>query len=283
MAASGFQAVIKSKGVKWITFGWLSFIAENVILSENRTEIIERFGDDTYHQVYNTLSTLACGSIAWGYFKHGRHAGPLIRPKGSLPAIVIGTALQTIGFIGALQLLPKLQVPWVIEYAENKETAATTGAASITTATPVPPPQQPAIKFAARCPMDFRSMKSAEDADAIVGLERVTRYPFLWIFGLCTIGNAMSTIYWTERVMFTFPTVFAYLGSVHQDSRFKRGMGGSLSQQKEQQTSLLPFVALFEGRQSWDGLRKETKDLNAVLGISAGVLLGVKRVLKLYK
>lgn len=273
MAASGFQAALKSKGIKWITFGWLSFIAENIILSENRTEIIERFGSDNYHHMYNTLSTLACGSIAWGYFKHGRKTGPTFRMKGSIPGIVVGTAIQTLGFVGLFQLLPKLQVPWTVEYA-SENTPQTVVSDNATAS-------RPAIKFAARCPMDFRSMKGAtDDPNAVVGLERITRYPFLWIFSFATVGNAMSTIFWTERVMFAFPTIFAYIGSVHQDSRFKRGIGGYLSPEREQKTSLLPFVALAEGRQSWNAVQEETKGLNALCGVAIGGLLGIRRILK---
>lgn len=275
MAASSFQAALKSKGIKWITFGWLSFIAENIILSENRTEIIERFGTDNYHHVYNTLSTLACGSIAWGYFKYGRKAGPIFRARGSVPAIVVGTAIQTLGFVGLFQLLPKLQVPWIVEYSSDNATVAGGTSATNNTAS------RPSVKFAARCPMDFRSMKgTSEDPEAVVGLERITRYPFLWIFSFATLGNALSTIYWTEAVMFAFPTIFAYIGSTHQDSRFKRGIGGYLSPQREQKTSILPFVALAEGRQAWGDVQRETKGLNALCGIAIGTLLGVRRILK---
>jgi hypothetical protein len=270
--SSGFQAVWKSKGIKWITFGWLSFIAENVILSENRTEIIERFGSENYHHVYNTLSTLACGSIAWGYLKHGRKTGPTFRAKGSIPAIVVGTAIQTLGFVGLFQLLPKLQVPWTVEYINDAGAAAGVTSAATT---------RPSVKFAARCPMDFRSMKgTSDDPDAVVGLERITRYPFLWIFSFATLGNALSTIYWTEGVMFAFPTIFAYIGSSHQDSRFKRGIGGYLSPQREEKTSLLPFIALLQGKQSWSEVQRETKELNTFCGIAIGTLLGARRIMK---
>lgn len=273
----------KNAGVKWITFGWVSFIAENLILSENRTEIIEKFGNDSYHQVYNTLSTLACGSIAWGYLKHGRGMGPTFRARVGIPSLVAGTLIQTIGLVGFAQLLPKLQVPWEIQY-ENKDSvpssSITSNSQSITSEASKP---ATGIKFAARCPMDFRSTKAPANPDEVSGLERITRYPFLWAFGFTCFGSALSTIYWTERVMFSFPMIFALIGSTHQDSRFRRGKGGYLSPEKESKSSLIPFVALLEGKQSWQDVAKELKELNTLLAIGAGGLLGLTKFLRMAK
>jgi hypothetical protein len=81
--------VFSSKAVRWITFGWSAFIVENVVLSHNREWIIETYGDNNYHNIYNTLSTAACSSIAWGYFKHGRKQGPFLTPR-SKPLILFG-------------------------------------------------------------------------------------------------------------------------------------------------------------------------------------------------
>jgi len=35
--------------------------SENVLLSHNREYLIKEFGESTYHNTYNTLSTLATG------------------------------------------------------------------------------------------------------------------------------------------------------------------------------------------------------------------------------
>jgi hypothetical protein len=48
------------------------FLAENVILSNNREYLIKEAGESTYHGAYNLLSTLATGSILYGYIGHGR-------------------------------------------------------------------------------------------------------------------------------------------------------------------------------------------------------------------
>ena len=54
------------------------FLAENFIMSENRQWLIENLpnGSAGYHSLYNTLSSLACCSVAYGYFRHGRSQGP---------------------------------------------------------------------------------------------------------------------------------------------------------------------------------------------------------------
>lgn len=47
----GLRGVLRHKGVLFIGVGWGGFIAENLILSENRQWIIERFGEDNYIRV----------------------------------------------------------------------------------------------------------------------------------------------------------------------------------------------------------------------------------------
>jgi hypothetical protein len=75
MAAS---AALAHPGVRWITFGWTAFLTENVVLSDNRDWVIDRIGAERYHQLYNTLSLLANASLAFGYFRYGRRAGPTV-------------------------------------------------------------------------------------------------------------------------------------------------------------------------------------------------------------
>ena len=70
---------MSNKGVKFITFGWIGFIAENVIISHNREQIINFLGNEKlYKQLYSGLSTVAVSSIAYGYFKYCRNNGPTI-------------------------------------------------------------------------------------------------------------------------------------------------------------------------------------------------------------
>jgi uncharacterized membrane protein len=97
--------------------------------------------------------------------------------------------------------------------------------------------------------------------------------------GRAGLGAAAATAFATELVMFTSPAIFALLGGLHQDSRYRRGLGGTLTAEKEERTSCLPFVALFEGRQSWQLLGEELreKSLNVALGVTVAVGLAVLR------
>mmetsp|Transcript_24169 Transcript_24169/g.24775 ORF Transcript_24169/g.24775 Transcript_24169/m.24775 type:complete len:168 (+) Transcript_24169:62-565(+) len=112
------QLALSSKGIRWISFGWIGFILENLILSENRTKIIEAFGDDNYHMTYSTLSTLACGSIFYGYIIHGRKKGPLISSP-TLIRKISSFILQTLGLVGASQTIPLIRMPYTYVNESN--------------------------------------------------------------------------------------------------------------------------------------------------------------------
>ena len=104
MASSNAAA----KCVRWVVAGWTGFVCENLVLSENRSWIIEQIGDAKYHTLYNTLSTIACGSVAFGYLRYG--PGRILNNTGLVrSAVALTTA--SIGAIGLSQLLPTFQVP----------------------------------------------------------------------------------------------------------------------------------------------------------------------------
>jgi uncharacterized membrane protein len=250
-----FQEVMQSKGVRWISFGWASFITENVIVSDNRTQIIEAFGDDTYHALYSLLSTAAMGSIGYGYIRYGRGMGPqLSRPISS----VNGYLLQSMGLMGLSQLLPKFQIP--VEASNDVEKSPVP---SSTTSFSLPSFTLP-TSFSLRCPMDFKPKDVP--ADGIYGMDRISRHAALWSFGFICLGHAATTVMVTEIVMGSWPVVFAYIGGRHQDHRYRQNRGGSLTEEKEEKTSNIPFVALLTGKQSWEPLLTEIKWENA--GIS---------------
>ena len=84
--------------LRWAVGGWSFFIAENLILSENRGRIIEALGDDeretNYHRLYGSFSTAATASILYAYVIKARGALPL---QGGLSR----------GALCALQLAPR--------------------------------------------------------------------------------------------------------------------------------------------------------------------------------
>ena len=258
------QECLQSKGVRWISCGWAAFIAENVILSENRTEIIAEFGDENYHRLYNSLSTAATLSIAWGFFKHGRGQGPIIGNRGKI-SLLTGYVLQSIGFIGVSQMLPKFQLP----FAQEEVSAAPSSSSS-----PVSAPVS--SSYALRCPMDFKPKDVP--ADGIYGMDRVSRHSNFWSLGLVTLGYAATTVFVPEIVMCVWPAVFAYIGTSHQDERYRRGMGGSLSKEKDEKTSNIPFAALITGRQQWTPLMNEMKWENAGIALCFTSLTAMRRI-----
>lgn len=255
--------MFKSKGVKWIGLGWTGFILENLVLSHNREEIISTFGSDKYHMVYNTLSTLACSSIAWGYYKH-RKMGPVLKGRTML-SLGAGFALQAVGLACLSQLAPKLQAPVLLDTAANPQPS------HVTTSVPANADnvssQASSFSVRVRCPMDFKPKDVP--SDGIYGLERISRHAVFWSLGLACAGQACYTLFVPEMVMFSFPLIFAVIGTEHQDYRYRRGSGGLLTSQYEAMTSNFPFAALIQGKQSWSQLLDEIKWTNA--GIALGL------------
>lgn len=273
-----WQAGLKTKAVKIISAGWIGFIAENLVLSHNREEIISRFGESTYHQVYNTLSTMACSTIAFGYFKLGRKSGPTIAARRSLGSLVLGCTFRGLGLAGLFHLFPTFQLP--VYFSSSGESKSATAPSAAPSAAPTAVPQE-GMKpdqwtFRVRCPMDFKPKDVP--ADGVHGLERVSRHATLWSFGLACLGTALSTVYVSEIVMFTFPIVFTLIGSEHQDYRFRRGSGGVLSPEMEDRTSNIPFLALITGKQSWSDLSHEVKWTNTGIAAAIAVSLFLKRI-----
>ncbi|KAI8896444.1 hypothetical protein BC833DRAFT_566617 [Globomyces pollinis-pini] len=235
------MTIWKHSGVRYITLGWSFFIAENVILSHNRTDIIERIGDDNYHRIYNTLSSVACGSIAYGFLRYGRKSGPLLSsfsPKFKYltlnplpkPVKLASFSLRFLSLLCVSQMLPKLQLPW-------EKVPVSVQADQLS----VEKELMKAPLYKSRCPIDFSSTK---DSYEIVGMKRITRHPSLYSFGLFSFSFALTTNYITHAIMFTMPLLFSIVGSFHQDYRYRRGQGGELTPEIEAKTSNIPMLAL---------------------------------------
>lgn len=75
------------KGCRWILLGWTGFLAENIILSENRETIITKTSDKFYHRFYNTCSLAACASIAYGTLILCRVHPPRPKPGTYVPQV----------------------------------------------------------------------------------------------------------------------------------------------------------------------------------------------------
>jgi len=268
----------ENAGIKWIAGGWVLFLGENLVLSENREWICEKYGEQLYHGVYNTLSSAACLSILFGFVKHkgtGRRWANF--EKGSAPRSLraCSIVLQSFGMLCFSQLLPKLQVPIAFDKTNKKEnniSYSITDSGHESKANDVSTTTESKAKFTfkARCPMDFRS-KPDLPPDAVYGVERITRHHNLWGLASLGVGTALVTPFLVESMFYAGPLLLATIGTSHQDSRYRRNMGGTLTPEKEQITSNTPFLALLSGRQDWSKLLDEIKWLNG--GLATMIIL----------
>ena len=269
-----------NSGAKWVAGGWSLFLVENIVLSENREWLHEQYGADNYHLCYNTLSTSACLSILYGFLKF-KGTGSVWTSsfvKGAAPLHIRGAsiALQSFGLLCFSQLVPALQIPVALETGgENPAQVVQSQQLSETAVDDknlVGPSRRPSptssssgltsgLTFKARCPMDFRS-KPDLPPDAVYGVERITRHHNLWALASMGVGTALVTPFLVESLFFGGPLLLATFGTAHQDTRFRRGMGGTLTPEKESVTSNIPFAALLLGRQDWTKLLDEMKWLN---------------------
>ena len=264
--------MLSNKGVRWVAAGWLGFITENLVMSHNRDWIISNYGDDNYHIVYNILSTAACGSIGYGFFKHGKTGGPSFPRRGPLLQLA-GFSIQALGLIGLSQLAPALQVP-VGFGPQAPKTGPSNGLAASGVSLSAEQPKSER-KLYVRCPIDFHQ-KSPDGG--IYGIDRVSRHPALWFMGITSLGSALTTVYAAHAVMFSFPIVFSFIGTSHRDYRFRRDSGGILTPEMEAKTSNIPFLALIQGKQPVDTFVSEIKWTNAALATVAAAGLALRRL-----
>ncbi|KAJ3208193.1 hypothetical protein HDU82_002825 [Entophlyctis luteolus] len=260
--------------VSLIAAGWTAFIAENLILSEYREELVARFGLDSYRRAYGALSTAACASIAYGYLAYGYRKGPKVIPLTASSPIAgraVVFALQALGFAGLLQSLPKLQIP-VTYKADAAQPAISNSSDPKGAVAGIP-------KLTLQCPIDFAGAKASAqvgqgEREGPTGLHRISRHPQLFSLAFVCLGSAFATPYLTTRVLCGFPAIVAVVGGAHQDSRFARG--GKWSAEFFEATSLIPFVAIAQGKQQVGAVWEELKHTNAGLGmlVAAGLMLG---------
>lgn len=270
--------ILSSPGCSWILGGAGFFVAENALLSENREWIIKRTGEDMYHNIFGLLSTIANLSVFYGFFKH-RNSGP-IRFSSPIPMWrnVSALLLQFFGFNLILQLAPTFRSPFTREplaLAPNAPPSAT--------------PPQPSLRL--RCPFDFAPATKASKCCTIctaspcphssaekvthhtaTGVHRITRHPML--VGLASVGAAALVASPRPQVaaLGIAPILVAVFGAAHQDSRHRRGIGGSLSPADEVTTSHVPFGAVLRGEQSLADVVAETKAPNAALAALVALL-----------
>ena len=212
-----------SSQIRWAVGGWMFFIAENAVLSENRTWLMEKMGgSEPYHVVYGTCSTAATASIAYAYYSKLAAAPAKVAPTSG--ALLLSWMCVTMGLVMASQTAPKLQVPVALTETVSPQPSAPASATSSENLS-----ASNSWKLQVRCPFDFTDKKQQQNAnDSVRGLDRISRHPGLWSFALVAAGNACLAASTPLRLWWMGPTAVAWLGGGHNDSRFRRGLGGTL-------------------------------------------------------
>lgn len=250
------------------------FIAENLVLSENREELIAYFGQETYQYTYATLSTVAMGSVCYGCIRHGRGARLWeLAPLGTRTA---GFTLQAMGLAGFAQLVPRLQSP--VTQSEELDDAARAEQSARGPSNRRDSITERQEGWKVQCPMDFKGEANAGVPDGEEhGLTRITRHPTMWCLATLGLGTALVTPFAAQAVMCTMPAVFAVIGGAHVDMRHRRGSGGTLTPERDARTSNVPFLAFVQGQQSWARLVEELKWTNVAAATAAAALLWKRR------
>ena len=267
MTAS-WKSIFSSKGAVLGSAAWASFIAENLILSHNRDEIIDAFDERVYSLSYSTLSTVSCGAIAYTYLKYCRNKPPFLPARGVIyraASFVFASA----GLIGFSQLAPKLQIPVIFKQQSSHQSESSPSNRGVASS---------GISFSnvalsLRCPIDFKDKRFP--TEEVHGLERISRHPVLWSLAFLGLSRALVTTFAPEAIIFSFPTLVALILGEHKDYRFRRHIGGELSIEKDHVTSNIPFLALVLGRQSWSALGDEIKWTNAGIGVTLACILAL--------
>ena len=234
-------------------------------------------------------------SVFYGYFKKVKHAQPLLwglNAPAPLGAKIASFVCLGVGLGMASQIPPKVQLP--VEFVggnddggvdNNDNSPIATSSASVAAGPPLPATaieteQTEKSGWKVRCPFDFTDNK--DTSNPVHGLERITRHPGLWSFGLIGLGNALLIPSIPQRAWLAMPAMVALIGGAHTDSRFRRGMGGSLSKEYDEATSNVPFVALLTGAQGnvldvMKDFSGEVKPLNAAIALGVSGLWVMRR------
>jgi hypothetical protein len=200
------------------------------------------------------------GSVGYAY-RMVRSAEPLLWSALPIGGRIGGFVCLSLGLGMVSQLPPRLQIP--VERAVLSDAAVV----DVTHANTTISHSTTNSGWKVRCPFDFTDNKSST---SVQGLDRITRHPGLWSLSFLGLGQACLTPSLPAKVWWSMPTLVALIGGAHTDSRYRRGMGGTLEEGYEKQTSNIPFWALMSGKQGDVGreMMEEVKMLNAAVAVS---------------
>lgn len=241
VASSARQILLENKSLRFIAGGWTFFIAENFVLSHNRTEIIDKIGDGGYHTVYNSLSSAACMSLGYGYYKLRNNAANNLRLFKVTPSIFSASILATgTGCLLVSQLFPSFRNP--ADLMKNLSTKRE--------------------NKKGLCPMDFEADREMASKNGVNGVQRITRHASLYGLGFLGLGVALRSGLAAQALLFggLFPVVGILAN--HIDHRYRNGIGGEIKYDWPQ-TSNFPFTAIAFGDQKVSDVLCDLKGTNA--------------------
>jgi uncharacterized membrane protein len=103
------------------------------------------------------------------------------------------------------------------------------------------------------------------------GIVRVTRHPFLTGVALWALAHLVANGDWASLVFFGTFAVVAGAGTVSIDAKRRRSQGEAAWQAFAARTSILPFVAILQGRSSFNA--NEIGVWRPLLGLAAYALM----------
>jgi uncharacterized membrane protein len=119
-----------------------------------------------------------------------------------------------------------------------------------------------------RNPTSVGQAGTAEDADTIVGMLRISRHPFLWGAAIWAIGHLLVNGDVASLIFFGTFLVLAVVGPASIDAKRARALGPAWNEFANK-TSSMPFGAIMSGRQSLN-----IREIG-LLRLGAGVVLFV--------
>jgi len=255
------REVLGDRGVRWVLAGWTLFTVENVIMSEYRVEIRRAWGGGggkgAYQTLYSSLSAATLGSTILAHWRFSRF-GVEVRSLPAPPATrAVAFALRATGLFVMGQIMPPINL----------------GAAPIALGLHKPSMELSAeVRGAMGCPFDFNSQK---DRGSEFGVTKITRRPELFGLAAASLGGALVATTATQVAFFGIgPMVSFFILALHSE-RSQR-FSGDLTPEMEATTSLVPFKALLDGRQSWAQFADEVVPVNAWTALGVAVLAAVR-------
>lgn len=124
---------------------------------------------------------------------------------------------------------------------------------------------------------DIPGFAKATDGE---GIFAVTRHPMMWGIALWAAGHLLVNGDAASAILFGGLLALALLGMVHIDAR-RRAAGSEGWRRFESRTSIVPFVALLEGRADWGALKIASWRLALGLVLYAVFLIGHEPVIGL--